>query len=165
MRITMKHLIWILTVLLASCSLFQVREDPRAANYKLGTLSRDWMQSADAQKAGTDFVFEHKKNKAILSVNSVCGRYPTATLQSLASQLAAPINSAEVIEERELTLDGRDAFLRRVHGKLDGVAVQTMVVVLRKNNCLFDFALLKSAPLDANDIETFQKFLSEFRYE
>jgi hypothetical protein len=161
----MKHFYLTCLILLSSCSLFQVREDPRAANYQLGALGREWLRSDQAKEAGTDFVFENTKSKAIISVNSVCGRYPTATLQSLASQLSAPISQGEVVEERELTLDGRDAFLKRVHGKIDGVAVQSLVVVVRKNNCLFDFALLKSGALVESDTEPFLKFLSEFRYE
>lgn len=153
-----------LVLVSSSCSVSgPLREDVKASGYKLGTLSSDW-QPLKSSTSGADAVFMNSKTKALISVNSVCDRYPDSSLESLSEDLLSPIKSAQVTEQKELMVSSRQALFTAVQGNLDGVPVVANLVVLRKNRCLFDFSIYGKSLL-ADQKDAFLKFVLGFKFQ
>ena len=115
-----------------------LREDKSAVGYQLGSLAAErWTRQAKSE-SGADTVFDSQKNGSIIALQSVCDRYPNASLESLMKQMLSPLSDREVISESKRSLDGRDSLWTRVRGSLDGVPVESQLVVYRKNNCIFE---------------------------
>ena len=152
-----------LLLLLVSCSISgPLRVDRNAQNYKFQAPSSDWEQRPPLE--GADFFFENKKSGATLSVSSICERYEEASLVSLANSALSPLGFYKEKERRSLTVDGREALGVYVESKLDGVAVEVELVVMRKNDCLFDFSLQSAPKISNSERKEFLKSLESFRY-
>ncbi len=152
-----------LLLLLISCSFSgPLRVDRSAQNYKFEAPSIAWQLLAPIE--GADFVFENKKSGATLSVSSICERYEEASLASLAGSALSPLGFFKEKERKVLFVDGREALEVYVESKLDGVAVEVDLVVMRKNDCLFDFSLQSSPTITNSERQDFLKALQRFKY-
>jgi len=153
-------------ILFGACSLSgPLRSDPRAARYEFGKLPADWKnQKSSAEEAGPDEFFQNEKTQSLISLNSMCRRYPDSSLETLMKQLFSPLSEVEVLENAKTLLDEREALLKRVKGKLDGVDVEAEFIIMRKNECLFDFSLISRNSITSDDRVDFEKFYRAFRY-
>lgn len=140
-----------------------MREDKSATGYRTGNLPLDrWTKTSN--DSGADQVYNNPQTASVLAVTSLCERYAEARLESLAKQLMSPLSAIEIIKQERKALDGREALWSRVHGKLDGVPVESLFVVYRKNNCVFDFQLHARDALPPADEDDFVKFVQNFRF-
>ena len=153
-----------LGLFITSCGISgPLREDPKAANFEFGEVGGDW-KIQKSPEANADFVYENSKNGSFFAINSVCNRYPDSTLEALTRQLMVPIEKATVIEQNRITLDGRDALITRTQGFLDGVPVESLSAVIRKNECIFDFTLNARDRIPAEDSKIFDRVIRGFRF-
>lgn len=81
---------------------------------------------------------------ASLLVNSHCEGVQDAPLEALANHLLIGWTEREVLSERRLELSRREALEREVSAKLDGVPRRLMLLVLKKDGCVYDVVLSSS---------------------
>jgi len=150
-------------LLLASCSVTgPLREDRKADGYQLGNLSSKWR--VVALNSGADKVYLNTQSKALLSVNSLCGRYEDSSLEALTKELLTPMKQHIVLSQSDLTISGRRALHTVTKGNLDGVPVESEIVVIRKNRCLFDFNIYAKKIAVAERSE-FLNFVKSFEFQ
>src|SRR3989344_2698405 len=80
----------------SSCSLMDISVEPkRSKNYKIGALSKHWTVLLDAE---ADYSFWSQKNVATISVNSLCEKYESASLNILSDNLLRGIDDVKIIK-------------------------------------------------------------------
>lgn len=156
----------IMSLLLAlgffSCST-RLRDDPVAKNYQLGKLSNDWVEVKT--KDSSKHFFQSSKHASVIGVSSICHRYQEATLKSLSKSLTRPMDNEIVIEQKEISMDQREALETRATGDVDGVPVEALFFVFRKNACVFDFSVVSKEKIPAGEEAEFREFVKAFRFE
>ena len=148
---------------LVSCS-STLRDDEKAKGFELGTLPKSRWQSAATGKEGFHF-FQNPSSGSMIGVDSVCKRYQESSLETLSKSLTRPIDNTVVTEQKKIELDGREALETRAMGTVDGVDVEALFMIFRKNNCLFDFSLISRNRVKTEDENDFRKFVESFRFE
>jgi len=152
---------------LAGCSITPTREyDSAEEGITFGTLPSHWHVSRDQElkKLGTNFAAQNEKSNSYLAVNSLCNRYPNTKLRGLMRQLTQSFEGKTSEQDDTGVVDGREALFSKVRGKLDGVPVESLLVVFRKNDCIFDFMVHSPERLPAEDEEAFRAFVSAFHF-
>lgn len=152
----------LLLFLLGACSLSgPVRTESKAAHYHAAPLPKSWQRKNYDE---TDLSFENTRSGATLSLNSLCNRYEQESLHSLTNELLGTMKEREILFEEERPLDGRAGLFTRVRGQVDGVPVESLFVVYRKDDCIFDFTLDASHDLSVQDSQDFMDFVRAFHY-
>jgi hypothetical protein len=150
-----------------SCSVTgPLREDKGATSFQLGIVPAQWKAqeiSEDSEVQAQRFYLVSGSG-AWVSFNSVCDRYPDSTLESLSKQLLAPLAGATVTRREEKLTDSRNSLWTHAQGKIDGVPVSAIFVVLRKNSCIFDFTLTSKNKILSQDESDFGQWVSAFKY-
>jgi hypothetical protein len=105
--------------------------------FRVGPIPGSWRR-IDAQ--GALLVFRDDDAHASIAVNGRCRRDgDDVPLQALTHHLFLDFTEREVEQQDRFDLDGREALRTRLHAKLDGVEKQLDVVVLKKDECVYDF--------------------------
>jgi len=154
--------------LLGACSLSgPLREVVKASKFSMGRAPKNWSVFSSAGVAdsqGADRVYRDRESSAMIAVNSVCYRYESTSLERLARQYESGLKDPETLSEEEFTVDGRRGVKLHLRGSFDGVASEILVIVLRKNDCLFDFSLTGVSPLPAATVADFNQWVRGFSY-
>jgi hypothetical protein len=150
--------------LLASCSLTgPVRDDPKATGFAVRSpASSSWQEMKD--RADADRAWVHKKTGATLALRSLCRRYEHLSLTVLTQNLMNTLTDPAVQSQDEISVAGRAALSTRFTGQIDGVTTHNRVVVLRKDNCIFDFTLTQLAPIASDVMTDYDAFVASFSY-
>lgn len=113
-----------------------------------------------------DFAFKHRSSKSILLVNSLCRKYDRTTLEQLTDNILAGLQQIKITKQEERKLFGRSSLRSQAHGQLDGVTTNMLFEVVKRDRCIYDFALItESKTIDANLIADFDRLLSSVRLE
>jgi len=113
------------------------------ASYHVGDLGPEWRRvDVDA-----DLAFEASSLDAIMQVNATCDPSLDIPLSSLTNHLLIGFTEREGRTEETLPFAEREALFTDVEAKLDGVRRRLRLVVLKKDGCVYDFALV--GPPDA----------------
>lgn len=139
-----------------------LREDQKATAYNVPQLPSSW--KALEKKADADKAWSNTKTGAVLSLRSLCERYEHVSLKNLSQNLKTIFMNAEVISSNSRSIASRDAHDTTLRGELDGVSVESRMIVVRKNHCIFDFAVIEHPTLSASSIKGIEKLLSGFDY-
>lgn len=130
--------------------------------FKIGNLPAAWKRKAFDYRA---VLFTHSKINASISVDSFCkGSFDDSSLETLAGQLFYNLSNIKKNSQSKLTLNGREALLVSVSGSLDGAPVRMDAVVLKMNECVFDFAYVAIPQDYAAGLKDFEKLYKGFRY-
>jgi hypothetical protein len=81
---------------------------------------------------------------AMLQVKARCDRSLDIPLRALLGHLLIGFTEQETIREELLPMDGREALERHLRAKIDGVPRELVLRVLKKDGCVYDFALVAS---------------------
>lgn len=150
--------------MLCACSLGgPLRVDKKADSFSVATPSSPWKEQNSEDK-DSDRVFVNSRTGSIIALSSVCKRYEQVSLEALRKDLVNPIEGREIASEERRPLDDREALFTRVKGRMDGVPVESHLVVLRKNDCIFDFALHAKEKITQEDDRDFLSFVSSFHF-
>lgn len=116
--------------------------------YRVGPLSNEvWERRGFADN---DLAFvERGDTGRIIATNSTCRDHDDPPLQVLTKHLLMGFTERQDLGQRTFTLDGREALRSRYVAKLDGVPVSLELVVVKKDNCVFDFSYV--APVGTAD--------------
>jgi len=139
--VTRAGLGFIYVVLIAGCGYYGTFKGGifknREVKYRVGTLSSDWTL---LKVRDNNLAFFNEKLGATIQANAMCKDIDDVSLKVLTNHLLIGLDGRKKIFSRRLPFDGREALQTVVEGKLDGVAIKLDIYVLRKNNCVYDFA-------------------------
>jgi hypothetical protein len=143
-----------------------LREDPQASQFKMGPRPETWqpLQTTSGGQSKEFQFFKNPKTGATFWVNSICQRYQESKLVDLMEQLKAPFTAVEIQSTEEKKLDGRNSLWLRLKGQVDGVVVENLFVVVRKNSCIFDFTLSSLSSIHSSDHSDFLNWVGGFSY-
>jgi hypothetical protein len=113
---------------------------------------------------GAQRLYQHLSTGSVLSVSSLCDRYATAPLNRLVRNPLTPLGAYKELESKKLRIADRDAEEVYVSGSLDGVKVEVVMVVLRKNECVFDFSLQASPQIQNTVKNDFMRMVKGFSF-
>jgi hypothetical protein len=126
----------------------------REASYRIGPLSSGWSRlSVEDQN---DLAWSHRGHGAIVQVNSTCDPASDVPLVTLTNHLLMGFTDRDVREQAIVAMNEREALRTHVVARLDGVPRELLLYVLKKDDCVYDLALL--APVGAS----FERSLVEF---
>ncbi len=152
------------SMLLAACSISgPLRDDPKATGVSFSAPAASRWEALK-EKSDADAAWVHKKTGATLAMRSVCRRYEHISLPALSQNLINTLQDAEIVSQEPLTLAGRSALTTTFRGHVDGVAIQNRLVVMRKDECIFDFNISELGTLSSGVLTDFDAFLASFSY-
>jgi hypothetical protein len=102
----------------------------------LPSLPRGWSPVAQHRGAA------HHESGGTIAANVHCDDYKDVPLDVLTNHLLFGIENKHERSRTALVLDGRAALRTRLEGTLDGVTVALDVVVMKKDGCTYDLALI-----------------------
>lgn len=149
-----------LALLLTACT--GHREARRLeGRYALGQPQGEWR----TVKAGSaDQAWFHDGIGASIYADSNCAtRYDDRPLAKLAEAVVFGIGSGPTLREEPRSVDGRDAWLRVVDANIDGVSMRVGVVVLKKDECVYDLLYLAPPTTFDSGWPAFESVLAGFR--
>jgi hypothetical protein len=70
-----------------------------------------------------------------------------------------------LIEQETRELDGRESLRSHYRAKLDGVPVELLLVVTKKNGCVYDFTYISPVARYSEKLADFEGLLQNFHTE
>lgn len=95
--------------------------------------------------ADADLAWGSTTSGHVVAVNATCHGHEDPPLDVLTSHLLFGFTDRQRLSSRRETIDGREALRSQYRAKLDGVAVELELVVLKKNGCVHDFTAVSPA--------------------
>jgi hypothetical protein len=117
--------------------------------------------SVDSLKA--DMAFENTQNGTIISLNSICRKYNSTTLDDLTNNLVRGIDNRKLVSEKYRLIEGAQARDSLFEGVVDKVQINIRTVVLIKNGCTYDFIKVAIPERGGDNQADFEKFLASFK--
>lgn len=111
----------------------------REARYRIGELGPGWQRIAIEQN---DLAWHHPEIGAVVQVNATCDPFQDVPLTALTNHLMIGFTDRDYRSSDVVPLDGREALRSHVVARLDGVARELLLYVLKKDECTYDFALV-----------------------
>lgn len=113
--------------------------DPEAS-YRIGQMPGGW-ERLDVEDAN-DLAWENPGLAAVIQVNASCDPDLDIPLAALRNHLLIGFTERRVQDEQLVPLDSREALRTHLVAKLDGVPREMILTILKKNGCVYDFALV-----------------------
>ena len=110
--------------------------------YHVGALPATW---ARVKFSGNDLAWYTEDTGHAVSVNSTCREHDDAPLDVLTRHLLEGFTERQALAQRTEVIDEREALRSHYQAKLDGVPVELLLLVLKKDRCVYDFTYV--APL------------------
>ncbi len=130
--------------------------------YRVGPIPADWHQ---VNLKDSDFSWVTSPPAYAFWVNSTCKAYEDVPLVALNRQLLIGFTDVQKLEQRTDMLDGRDALLSHYIAKVDGVARELGLVVVKKDGCIYDFAYVAPVGRYPDRLGQFQALVAGFQTE
>ncbi len=128
-------------------------------SFQVGPIPASW-RTIEAE--GTLLAFRDDAQKATIALGARCGKDgDDVPLTALTQHLFLQFTDREPGEQKEITLDGRAALRSTLSAKLDGVPKTFVVIVLKKDLCVYDFLWIKDHSLAGESTE-FDRFVDGF---
>ncbi len=161
-----RYLLWstALAVVLASCTR-NLRDgvfEKGDVRYWVGALPQGWKQ---LKLAENDLAFVADGAPQSIAVNSTCENYDDAPLEVLTQHLLMGFTERARIEQASGMMDGRESLRSHYTAKLDGVPMELLLVVLKKDGCVYDFTYLSPPSRFEERKDVFEQLLSNFHAE
>ena len=107
-------------------------------DYAVAPPGAGWTEMSVDDANGAWFSEEHR---ASLLVNSHCEGVEDAPLEALTRHLSIGMTEREVLKEERVMLSRREALVTELQAKLDGVPRQMLILVMKKDGCVYDIVL------------------------
>lgn len=122
----------------------------KSKSIRVNFNKRDW-QKIEADKA--DFAFMHDPTKSILLINSLCKKYDSTTLKQLTDNILAGLEKSELFYQAKSLLFKRASLRTAATGSLDGVQTSMLIEVVKRDRCIYDFALIATGKKISKSLE------------
>jgi hypothetical protein len=123
-------------------------------SYRIGPVGPDWTPVTVNRQ--NDLAWHNGAEGAVMHVDSDCDPGLDIPLTALRNHLMIGFTEREILQEERVPMDGREALRTHFRAKLDGVPRDILSQILKKDGCVYDFALV--TPPDAS----FDAALSDF---
>jgi hypothetical protein len=110
-------------------------------SYRTGALPPQWKRF---RVEDANLAFKHEGGGAIVA-NGICGendKIEDLPLDVLVNHALFGVEATQEVDREEFKLDARAALRSHVTGTVDGAQIELDLVVLKKDNCTFDFQLV-----------------------
>lgn len=136
----------------------------REAHYQIGPLAADW-QRLDVEDQN-DLAWRSARLSSIVQVNATCDPGSDVPLSALTNHLLLGFTERDVQEQEIVPMDGREALRTHVVARLDGVPRELLFYVMKKDDCVYDLALLAPVgPQFERALVEFEPFVAGFTTE
>jgi len=130
--------------------------------YRVGELPPDWKQVGIREN---DLAFLSTDKAHSMAVNATCEGHEDASLQVLTQHLLMGFTDRQLVNQETRPLDGRDSLRSHYTAKLDGVPIELLLVVMKKDGCVYDFAYLSPRGRFDEKLADFERLLDQFKAE
>jgi hypothetical protein len=148
----------LLVALSAACS---VLSKP-STRFKLGELPPGWQP---VRLADNDVAYSYGDSGHAVAVNAICEDHGDASLEVLTRHLLQGFTERQLLSQETVWLDGREALRSQYLARLEGVPVQLMLVVLKKDYCVYDFSYVAPPGRLEEHLPAFQSLVEGFHVE
>ncbi len=130
-------------------------------SYRVGTLSPVWERVKLSQN---DLAWYTEDTGHALQVNSTC-QGEDVPLDVLTRHLLMGFTERQAVAEEKVVVDEREALRSRYRAKLDGVPVELLFLVLKKDQCVYDFTYVAPLGRFEERLEGFESLVRGFHAE
>ena len=114
---------------------------------------------------GNDLAWVNQKTGHVLAMNSTCEGHADPALDVLTTHLLFGFTDRDLKKRETKMIDGREALLSNYEAKLDSVAMEIDLAVLKKNECVHDFMYVAPKGRAAEFKAAFDLLISDFTAE
>lgn len=139
----------------------QVLSKP-GVRYRVGALPPVWQR---AQVPQDDLAWYTPETGHALSVNASCDQREDASLEVLTRHLLSGFTERQEVGHETVALDEREALRSHYQAKMDGVPVELLLVVLKKDRCVYDFTYVAPLGRYAEHVGDLEALLGGFHTE
>jgi hypothetical protein len=104
--------------------------------YRVGEVPAVWTR---VRLSSNDLAWIMEDTGHALSVNATCKGHEDAPLDVLTRHLLMGFTERQEVRQEKVVVDEREALRSHYQAKLDGVPVELLLLVLKKDNCVYDF--------------------------
>jgi hypothetical protein len=127
--------------------------------FRVGPIPPAWRE---VEADGALIAFRDDQAAATVALSGRCGLDgDDVPLEALTHHLFISFTDRTLLKQQRFELAGRAALRSELTAKLDGVLMHYVVVVLKKNGCVYDFMLVNADGQRA-DLEAFEHFVGGF---
>jgi hypothetical protein len=130
--------------------------------YRIGEVPAGWQQ---VSLSGNDLAFLSRSSGHSLAINATCEDTDDPTLPVLTRHLLMGFTARATVDETTVSLDGREGLRSHVTARLDGVPVELLLLVLKKDGCVYDFTYLSPQGRFEEQRSAFEGLLAGFHVE
>jgi hypothetical protein len=127
--------------------------------FRVGPVPSDWHP---IEVEGALIAYRDDRDAATVALNARCGLDgDDVPLEALTHHLFIHFTDRQLVKQERIELAGRAALRSELIAALDGVQMHYVVVVLKKDGCVYDFMRLAPNGRDSGG-EAFERFVSGF---
>ena len=130
----------------------------REAAFRIGPLPPAWQ----LLEGEGDVAFHEPASGAVILANADCRERLDAPLTVLRNSLLIGFTDRRVVVEREVEVAGRAALRSELSARLDGVPVELITYVLKKDGCVYDLVYAAPPELFAERARDFERLVAGF---
>lgn len=128
--------------------------------YRVGELSPGWER---VKVSSNDLAWFVEGTGHALQVNSSCKGQQDAPLDVLTRHLLMGFTDRHEVEQQKVVVDEREALRSRFVARMDGVPVDLLFVVLKKDDCVYDFSYVSPLGRFEERLMDFESLVHGFR--
>ena len=112
-----------------------------------------------------DIAYVSDDSPHIISMNASPEGYEDAPLDVLSRHLVMGFTERKLLRQEQRMLDEREALVSHYFVKMDGVPVELMLVVMKKDKSVYDFWYISPPGRFEEKLGTFEEILKRFHAE
>ena len=130
-------------------------------HFRVGPVPESWRRIEAGQ---AELAFRDDQAGVTVAVNGRCGKDgDDVPLQALTHHLFLHFTDRQIVSQKVLDLDGREALRTEIVAELDGVAKHYTVYVLKKDGCVYDFMHIAAISAPTESRQHFDRFVEGFQ--
>ena len=107
----------------------------------------------------------HHPSSSVIQINASCDPALDIPLSALTNHLMIGFTDRTINSEKLVSLSGREALETHVDAKLDGVLRTLVLTVLKKDGCVYDFALVVRPEQTDTFLRSYRNMIQSFSVE
>ena len=153
---------FIMTLVLSSCVSVQLPSG-KVTQAKDVQYKEPGEPYAAIKTQNADKTWLSSKTGNTISYLSECGGTGDSSLQSIEGESLSAMSDLQVVKSEELTYNGREARQTIAAGSVDGVSVQIILLIFKKNGCTYSLSYGGLKKQFSRELPFFEFFKQEFR--
>ncbi|PTL84776.1 hypothetical protein DAT35_06860 [Vitiosangium sp. GDMCC 1.1324] len=130
--------------------------------YRVGALPPVWER---VKLSNNDLAWYTEDTGHALSVNATCQERKDAPLDVLTRHLLIGFTERQEVAHQTVVLDEREALRSHYQAKLDGVPVELLLLVMKKDGCVYDFTYVAPLGRFEDRVADFESLVGGFHSE